>query len=291
MIERKVRILLFLVVLGCLLACDIAVPRAWRDNPLFSNDDDLPPGGGDPGGVQADPGGTGPVSGEDGDTGDTSGGMGLKPVCFLNTGTTATTVMAWSFIPIGSGDLARPSDASTVAFPGGNSSACLSLPLGTYTWCYHWELGDLDGDGYIDYSHAIDTRAVILDESDTDDLDLAERIALSVPPGFNEIPGPCNLGNDEIRWGDGTSEWSVVLEGGIVVGGGAGGGGYYTWTVTGGSFDGTTLDVRYITSDVEGCAGTMEAWWQVTATTVTSQRIVNGCGTESTEAHSFTRTE
>ncbi|MCX6035117.1 MAG: hypothetical protein NTV38_09090, partial [Chloroflexi bacterium] len=184
-----------------------------------------------------------------------------------------------------------PSNASTVAFPGGNTSACLSLPMGTYTWCYHWELGDVDGDGYIDYSHAIDNRVVILDETDTDDLDLAEKVGLSVPPGFIELPGICQLDRQVIHWGDESNEWTVEYEGGIVVGGNAGGGSYYYWTVQNGTFDGIHLYVQYTTEDAEGCEGSMEAWWLVDTTTVSSVRILNGCGTESLEVHVFERRE
>ena len=50
----------------------------------------------------------------------------LKPVCFLNTGTKAATVMPWTYIPLNTDAPALPSNASTVASPSGNSSACLS---------------------------------------------------------------------------------------------------------------------------------------------------------------------
>jgi hypothetical protein len=115
----------------------------------------------------------------------------LKPVCFLNTGTTPATVMAWTYIPLNTGSPAMPSDASTVASPGGNPSDCLSLPLGTYTWCYHWELGDVNDDGMIEYAHTIDGRPVLLDESDSNDLDLAEIVPLSTPTSAGDMPGQC----------------------------------------------------------------------------------------------------
>ena len=213
----------------------------------------------------------------------------LKPVCFLNTGTVGATVMAWSYIPDGSNTASTPSSASTVAFPGGNPSACLSLPLGTYTWCYHWELGDVNGDGYMDYSHAFDTRQVLLDETDTDNLDLAEKVGLSVPPGLNEFPGPCQLKGEAIRWGDASREWIVNLNGGIVVGGSASGENYYTWTISGGTFDGVNLYFQATTQDVQDCKNSMEAWWTVGPTSVSSVRIRNGCGTESLEVHTFAR--
>jgi hypothetical protein len=117
----------------------------------------------------------------------------LKPICFLNTGTSPATVMAWTYVPLNTDSPAIPSNASTVASPGGNPSACLSLPLGTYTWCYHWELGDVNNDGYIDYAHAFNAPRVVLDESDTDDLDLAEKVTLSPTAGTGEQPGVCDL--------------------------------------------------------------------------------------------------
>jgi len=117
----------------------------------------------------------------------------LKPVGFLNTGTVAATVMAWTYIPLNSESPAIPSNASTVAFPGGNPSGHLSLPLGTYTWCYHWELGDINEDGMIEYAHAIDTREVTLDESDPDDMDLAEHVAISAPADFGVSYGVCGM--------------------------------------------------------------------------------------------------
>jgi hypothetical protein len=125
-------------------------------------------------------------------TGDDLAGN-LKPICFLNTGTEPATVMAWTYVPLNSETPAIPSDASTVAFPGGNSSACLSLPLGTYTWCYHWELGDVDDDGMIDYAHSASASRSTLDESATDDLDLAEKVSIVAPSGLGELPGQCEL--------------------------------------------------------------------------------------------------
>jgi hypothetical protein len=122
-----------------------------------------------------------------------TGGGNLKPVCFLNTGTIPATVMAWTYIPLNTESPALPSDASTVASPGGNPSACLSLPLGTYTWCYHWELGDINKDGMIEYAHALDERPVVLDESDTDDLDLAEKVILSAPADIGLSFGVCGM--------------------------------------------------------------------------------------------------
>jgi hypothetical protein len=215
----------------------------------------------------------------------------LKPICFLNTGTIAATVMPWTYVPLNTDSATIPSNASTVASPGGNTSACLSLSMGTYTWCYHWELGDLNDDGMIEYAHAIDNRVVILDSSDTDDMDLAEEVVLSVPLEMNEFPGVCQLGDQIIRWGNESVEWKVDLLGGIVIGGSVQGTNYYTWTIHGGTFDGVNLYFQATTEDAEGCKGLMEAWWTVTSTSVSSARILNGCGTESLEVHVFERTE
>ena len=223
------------------------------------------------------------------DAGNSTGN--LKPVGFLNTGTVAATVMAWTYIPLNSAIPAVPSNASTVAFPGGNPSSHLSLPLGTYTWCYHWELGDVNNDGMIEYSHAIDTREVTLDESDPDDMDLAEHVGISVPPGTKEFPGVCHLGDQMIRWGNESVEWVVELIGGAVLRGSVQGANYYTWSINSGTFDGENLYFLATTGDAEGCKGSMEAWWKVTTTTVASARILNGCGTESLEVHVFERRE
>jgi hypothetical protein len=125
--------------------------------------------------------------------GDGNSAGNLKPVCFINTGTNASTVMAWTYIPLNTESPAMPSNASTVVSPGGNTSACLSLPMGTYTWCYHWELGDVNGDGMIEYSHALDERPVILDQSDSNDLSFAETVGLAAPADFGAVPGICGL--------------------------------------------------------------------------------------------------
>jgi hypothetical protein len=103
--------------------------------------------------------------------------------------------MPWTYIPLNTESPAMPSNASTVASPGGNSSACLSLPPGTYTWCYHWELGDVNNDGYIEYSHSASMQRITLDESDSNDLDLAEKVTIVAPAGIGEQPGQCDLAN------------------------------------------------------------------------------------------------
>lgn len=280
----KIRILLALLVL--LIAetfCTELVARIKEELEGFA------PGEGGSPAMPEDPTPTIAAEQEDGSTG--SSDPFLRPVCFLNTGTTAATVMAWTYLPPNSTVYATPSSASTVAFPGGNSSACLSLPFGSFTWCYHWELGDMNDDGYIEYSHAVDNRVVLLDVSDPKDLDLAEKVSISVPPGLNEFPGVCPLQGNVIRWGNQSTEWRVELEGGIVVGGSVSGTNYYTWTINSGTFDGVNLYFQASTTDAEGCKSRLEAWWTVTAATVSSVRVRDSCGTESTEVHTFDRTE
>lgn len=140
----------------------------------------------------------------------------LKPVGFVNRGSIATTVTAETFIPLGANKAATPSDASTIAFPPTapgvwpNSSRFLLLPLGTYTWCYHWELGDINNDQMIEYAHAIDNRPVLLDVSDSDDLDKAEQVDLSAPPGSGELPGRCRTGETTTEPGETTATYKVI---------------------------------------------------------------------------------
>ncbi len=270
--------------------------ESWADRPPLGIADPTstkkpPPGSNEPGGSQAGPGDFSPTPFARVTSTPSGFGSGLKPVCFLNTGTIGATVMAWTFLPPYSDTFAAPSDASTVAFPGGNPSACLSLPLGTYTWCYHWEIGDVNGDGYMEYSHTIDNRPVILDENDSDDLDLAEHVGIVAPTGMYEYPGQCPVTANVIGWGSQSTFWRVELEGGIVVGGSAGGSNYYNWTIQSGTFDGETLYFYATTADVQGCKSQIEAWWTVTASSVSSIRVRDGCGTESTEVHTFPRTE
>jgi hypothetical protein len=156
-------------------------------------DKKLPPGNSMPGGDQAAPGD--PTSAPALPIVPGGGGSGstLKPVSFRNLGTVAFTVSAWTYEPLDSADPPIPSNASTVAMPGGNTSSSLSLPLGTYTWCYWWELGDINEDGMIEYAHALDERPVTLDQADSDDLSLAETVDLAAPADTGISFGLCGF--------------------------------------------------------------------------------------------------
>ncbi len=112
----------------------------------------------------------------------------LKPVGFVNYGEFDATVRADTFIPLGETALETPSGASTVSVANDgvgdwpNSSRYLSVPMGAYSWCIDWTPGDLDEDGDFDYFHYIQNDPTILDENDSDDLESAEEVAISVPP-------------------------------------------------------------------------------------------------------------
>jgi hypothetical protein len=127
-----------------------------------------------------------------------SGSGDLKPVGFVNYGEFDATVQAYNYYPLGSSEPAPPSAASTVssADDGGgdwpNSSRFISVPLGTYSWCIDWEEGDLDDDGQIDYFHYFQNDPTTLDDNDSDDLELAEEVAISAPPSTAPIyAGKC----------------------------------------------------------------------------------------------------
>jgi len=123
----------------------------------------------------------------------------LKPVGFVNYGTINATVRPWTYVPLGTNEPQTPAPAaSTVSSAQGmggnwpNSSRFISVPLGTYTWCIDWEEEDQDGDGYFDYYHYFETEPTLLDENDSDDLELAEEVSISAPPANAPIyEGKC----------------------------------------------------------------------------------------------------
>ncbi len=125
-----------------------------------------------------------------------SGGYIEKPVVFVNNGTQTVTAMVDTYIPETAG-VPVPTNSTVVAALGSpglhtNPSASLSLPLGTYTFCYQWEDQDLDGDGYFDLYHILDSRPVTLDINDSDSFELAETVNISIyPDDYNRIAGSC----------------------------------------------------------------------------------------------------
>ena len=201
----RVLLLIFTLLLLAVLPACSAVGEFLPEPPEeqggaapAEEEDGLPPGSNLPGGDSAMPEDVMPAGGK-AETGRIHGSdQPLKPVRFRNLGSTAYTVSPWSYVPLDPNASAARSEASTVVFPGGsNPSASLDLPLGTYTWCYHWELGDTDGDGMIDYAHALDGRPVMLDQNDSDDSDLAETVDLSAPTLAGEMPGRCGEAADQ----------------------------------------------------------------------------------------------
>ena len=106
-----------------------------------------------------------------------------KPLQFANGGLYDATVLVASYIPA-DGVRADMSGASTVVFRGSNPSANLSLPIGTYVFCYYWDLGtDADKDGYVDYAHK-NTGSVTLTAQSTDNMNSAQVVTLD--PGNNQ---------------------------------------------------------------------------------------------------------
>ncbi len=92
---------------------------------------------------------------DDGDSGGSSVDEDpqYKPLRFTNNGFDAVTVVVETYEPAPGYSAAKPA-ASTVVYPESNSSAYLELPLGTYTFCYYWQLDqDVNNDDYFDYHH------------------------------------------------------------------------------------------------------------------------------------------
>jgi len=193
---KCIHVIVAIFVFISLASCSTATKGDSSEARFLPPADEIPPmpGSSDPGGVSTianDPLPT-LVLPDSQLTWDNS--LPLKPVKFRNLGTVAYTVSAQSYIPLDPAIPAIPSFASTVATPGGsNSSSSLTLPLGTYTWCFWWELGDINDDGMIEYAHAYDTRPVLLDENDSDDIDLAETVDLAAPASIGATYGQCGL--------------------------------------------------------------------------------------------------
>jgi hypothetical protein len=134
-----------------------------------------------------------------------------RPVGFVNHGPHDGVVHTRTYLPAEVGGSAVFPAVSTVSFapgaPGGwpNPSRFLSLPLGTYTWCYDWDTDrDDDGDGYIDYFHIIDERPVTLTVDSPNTPALAVSVDFRTDP-LEPIPGRCRDGSfaDPAEVGDG----------------------------------------------------------------------------------------
>jgi hypothetical protein len=174
--NRLIIVILVLFILGITVACNPTGPGS--DVPAgvyFSPKEPTPPGN-----IPGIP------------TNSLPGGP-LKPVHFDNLGSVAVTISPWTYTPPGGIPVSTGPNPSTVAFPGGNPSSYLSLPFGTYTWCYSWELGDINNDSMIEYAHALDERPVTLDESSSDELEFAVQVSLVAPADTGILYGRCGL--------------------------------------------------------------------------------------------------
>lgn len=210
-----------------------------------------------------------------------NGSWPSKPVRFANTGTVAYIVQPWTYRPLNDYNGPNIPEASTVVFTGGsNPSANLSLWLGTYTWCYYWDIGDTDGDGNINYQHAIDTRPVELSEEDSDDLENAELVILSAPPSSGILPGDCNFhGSTVIGWTVGEGTYLVEVSSGKVISGRTHGG-FESWVATGGTYNGTTLYVTWKRAELNTsqCAD-KEEWYTTSGNLIILDKAL-ACGSQ-----------
>lgn len=236
----------------------------------------------------------------------------LKPVRFTNGGTIPYTVQVENY-QLPDGSFGTPSGAFTVAFPGGNTSNYLSLPLGTYTWCYYWDVGDVNGDELTDYRHAFDNRPVVLDASDNNQLEFAETVNLAAPPGIGEMEGLCAVMNStsqplqtvyptqslatkspvETEESPGTyhaimgfwnwhGRWVLEIRDGNVIDGYTEG---YTWYVEEGTLDQKTLylSVKRTEPGSDPCNNSFEIWFEFTDEGMEHVQTIGACGQVSTE--------
>jgi hypothetical protein len=212
------------------------------------------------------------------------GGWPSKPVRFANNGTEAYTVQPWTFQPLTEYHSANIPHSSTVVFTGGsNPSSNLSLWLGTYTWCYFWEVGDTDGDGIMNYQHAIDNRPILLNEEDPDDVEKAEIVTLAPPPSNGILPGNCSLeGITAIIWTGENDQYAMVeITNGTVVNGRTHGN-FESWLATGGKYEGTELYVKWerVGGATSGCA--LKEEWYTTGDGIITLNRGSSCGIETT---------
>lgn len=113
-----------------------------------------------------------------------------RPLRFDNAGFEAATVRVETFQPASGCSTAAPS-ASTVVFPDSSSAAWLELPPGTYTFCYEWELGDVDYDGTTDYHHRATSSYTITSDSTTNP-DSARVVTISPDSAVSNPNGRCS---------------------------------------------------------------------------------------------------
>ena len=133
---------------------------------------------------------TPPVISQENNGNGSSGAINIqKPLQFANNGLYDATVRVFSYTPA-EGVTAGMSSASTVVFRGSNPSANLSLPIGSYVFCYYWDLGtDVDNDGNVDYAHK-NTGNLTLTAQSTDNMSSAQVVTLT-PDSMNNPNGKC----------------------------------------------------------------------------------------------------
>ena len=138
------------------------------------------------------------------DSAPSGAGTLTKPVRFDNNGFETVTVKVASYTPASGYSGGSPS-ASTVVSPDSTSGAYLELPLGTYTFCYEWQLDqDVNNDDYFDYHHRI-TSAKTIGENASDDPNNAVTITLSPDSSVSNPNGKCGQAATESN-GDLTPE-------------------------------------------------------------------------------------
>jgi hypothetical protein len=114
----------------------------------------------------------------------------LKPVRFVNNGFESVTVVVESYEPAEGYSRSTPS-ASTTVFPESTSSNYLELPLGTYSFCYYWQLDtDVNNDDYFDYHHR-STSAVTINNNSSDNPESATVVTLSPDSVVSNPNGKC----------------------------------------------------------------------------------------------------
>lgn len=130
-----------------------------------------------------------PVSASE-DSSDAQDEPRLKPIRFTNNGFEPVTVVVESYEPA-PGLSAYVPDASTVVMPESNSSAFLNLPLGTYTFCYYWQMDeDYNNNDYFDYHHRT-TSAYTLNVNSSDSVESAATVSLSPDSSVSNPNGKC----------------------------------------------------------------------------------------------------